>query len=154
MDPLTPIRPPNFRWIVPRLLAGSGRPGRPEHIAFLAREGVRAIVSATPLWEDVEQAARDHGIELLPIPIEDYGVPTDEQIRRFLRYMKEQMSQDKPVLVHCAAGVGRTGTLCSLWLVHEGASAEEALERVGVESPRQVALLRRWEGVRLEDSWG
>ena len=144
-----PIRPRNFRWIVEGRLAGSGLPDIPNHIVWMAEAGVRAIVSATPMSGAAERKARELGIEVLSLPIEDFGIPTAEQIDEFLAWTDARLAADQPVLVHCFAGIGRTGTLCSLWLVHHGASADEALEKVGVESHPQRVLLREREERRL-----
>ena len=145
------VRPTNFRWISPRKVAGSGRLTQPENVQWLHGEGIRAIVSAIPLYEDVVAAIRDMGMSHLRLPIEDFSVPTDDQVRRYLAFMDEQIGQRHPVLVHCAYGVGRTGTLCTLWLVHTGMGAEEALDRVGVESTSQKELVRRWEDIALSE---
>lgn len=142
--------PTNFRWISPRKLAGSGRLSQAENVDWLAAEGIRAVVSTIPLWEDVMQSIRTHGIEHLPLHVEDFGVPTDEQIERFIGFVDAHLARGAPVLVHCAYGVGRTGTLASLWLVHTGMPAQDALDRVGVESRVQVELIKRWEERRYE----
>lgn len=151
MQELPPVRPRNFRWIVDQQLAGSARPDSAEHIAWAAEAGVRAIVSATRMGRLAEQKARELGIDLLHLPIEDFDIPTDEQAAAFIAFTEARLANGQPVLVHCMAGVGRTGTLCSLWLVHKGMRAEEALTKVGVETAPQRALLTRWETRRNEE---
>ncbi|MBM3461041.1 MAG: hypothetical protein FJX76_02970 [Armatimonadetes bacterium] len=144
--------PSNFRWFSPRKVAGSARLSHPENVGWLAEQGIRGIVSAIPLWEDVRDAIKTAGIHHLELPIEDFGVPTDEQVAAYLAFVDEHLARQEPVLVHCAYGVGRTGTLAALWLVHTGMDAQDALHRVGVESNAQVRLVRRWEDRTLEQS--
>lgn len=46
----------------------------------------------------------------------DHGVPDSVQpILELVRLIREvQLSEDKPILVHCSAGCGRTGTICCI----------------------------------------
>lgn len=42
----------------------------------------------------------------------DHGVPdSPQQFLRFTQDIRERRSNDKPVIVHCSAGIGRTGVL-------------------------------------------
>jgi atypical dual specificity phosphatase len=67
-----------------------------------------------------------------------------------------RLIQEGDVLaVHCRAGLGRTGTVVAGWLIHEGLTAEAALDRLRridpgyVQSSQQEAFLHQLESAFL-----
>jgi protein-tyrosine phosphatase len=64
-------------------------------------------------------------VEHRRMPIRDFGVPTEEQMRGILDAIDEAVADRHTVLVHCRGGIGRTGTVVGCWMRRHGASAEE-----------------------------
>lgn len=60
-----------------------------------------------PQFAQEEAYAHSHGIKYIRIPVRLGGWPTSAEIRQFLRIAGDPA--DRPVLVHCAQGVRRTG---------------------------------------------
>jgi atypical dual specificity phosphatase len=93
---------------------------------------------------------RNIGFEYFLIPIRDFSVPKMEQIHDFLSFVEEMLQQNKPVVVCCGAGIGRTGTMLAVYLVSRCYPPEEALEEVkakrgvGVESYAQREAVFRY----------
>lgn len=122
----------NFSFVIEGELAGMACPGRfadlREDLLYLRRQGVRSIVSLTEYPLD-QRAVESLGFEYLHLPIPDYHAPTLAQVWTFLKFMERQRGAGA-VMVHCAAGQGRTGTILACALVHRGVSAEEAIRMV------------------------
>lgn len=144
----------NFSWLVPGSLAGMAQPGGwardwaavDADLDELKQRGVGAIASLTedPLPLGV---LRQHGMRHTHIPVADMAAPTMEQIDRFVEFVQEAQQCGLAVAVHCAAGMGRTGTMLAAFLVSQGVDARTALERVrrlrpgSVETSRQEAIV-------------
>jgi atypical dual specificity phosphatase len=122
----------NFSFVIDGELAGMACPGRFAHLrddlAYLRRQGVGAIVSLTEYPLD-HRTVEAFGFQYMHLPIPDYHPPTVEQVWTFLRFMERQRELGA-VMVHCAAGQGRTGTMLACALVHRGVPAEEAIRTV------------------------
>ncbi len=86
---------------------------------------------------------------LTQFPIPDFGAPEDEgAFRRLAEQTAGSLKTGAHVLIHCGAGVGRTGLTAIATLMAAGLSRREAERRVseagsGPETPRQVAFLDR-----------
>lgn len=150
------LAPPmqGFSWVVPGKLAAMPVPGRDRPLdqdaAFLEREGVRVLVSLTEEPPDRGVLA-SRRIDQAHIPVKDFTAPTLEQMIAFVAVVEDSAAAGKPVGVHCTAGLGRSGTMSAIFLVAEGASADEAITNVrrlrpgSIETPDQEDAVRRFE---------
>ncbi|MHA1470979.1 MAG: dual specificity protein phosphatase 23 [Candidatus Asgardarchaeia archaeon] len=120
--------PPNFSWVIDKLLAGSAYPHR-NNFQWLYENGIRAIVSLTetPIDKSIIQKWK---FKYLHIPIPDFDAPTYEQANKFLKFVETMIQKKKPVLVHCTAGCGRTGTMLAIYLIYNGYDADKAIDYI------------------------
>ena len=135
-----------FYWLIPRVLAGSGRPGGRAQIEdqrldadlrWLRAQNIEAILSMTeePL---VFAAVEGHGFAYLHVPVVDMTPPTPAQLDDALAFIDRQSARGRAVLVHCLVGQGRTGTVLAAYLIRAGHSPEQAIAELRIVCPRAV----------------
>lgn len=85
--------------------------------------------------------------ERWPLSVKNYGIPEDtNEFFRVAERAAESLRDGRNVLVHCGAGIGRTGTFAAFVLMRLRVPLEEALKRVkaagsGPETQEQGAFL-------------
>jgi len=132
----------NFRIVQDGVLYRSGQltPAALEKV--VAQYGIKTIVSlryppnigepAPDAWE--ESWASDHRVQHLRIQprewsADDESVPAEEGVKQFLKIMDNPTNH--PVLIHCYAGVHRTGSHCAIYRIdYQGWQNSAAIEEM------------------------
>ena len=131
-----------FGWVIEGKLAGMGRPGSSlsdlgQDLRLLAEEGISAIVTLTEdtLKPEPLEAA---GFEHIHIPVWDMSAPSQGDIQRFVQFVSSLLEAGRAVSVHCAMGLGRTGTMLACYLVYSGMDAHQAIGLVREKRPGSI----------------
>jgi len=67
----------------------------------------------------------------LNLPMQNFGLPADgEAFRGGIEQVGASLQRGDAVLMHCAAGLGRTGTAAACLLKHLGLPTSQALQRI------------------------
>ena len=72
-----------------------------------------------------------------------------EVIREEANWVIERLKKNQRVLVHCAAGMNRSSTICcAVLILLEGLTAEDALQRVREHHPWAKPDAHHWLALR------
>lgn len=142
------VLPRNFSWLEQAKVAGCARPESEAELKAVRAQGVQAIVSltGTPLNPEL---VSELGFDYLHSHIS--GAPTMQQLNEIVKLIEAKNAQSKPVLVHCAEGKGRTGTVLAAYLVYHGLRSDDAIQVVrqkrpgSIESPEQENAIHEFE---------
>ncbi len=141
----------NFSWLLEGEIAGSDLPRTRGDFVFLKNQGIQSIVSLTE--KTLRNEMNHHfNFKIYHIPIPDFFGPTPEETKKFIDFVANKKNQ--PVLVHCFAGVGRTGTMLAIYLVHKGMKPLDAIAEVRRARPgslqteaQEMAVIEAWAGM-------
>ena len=129
-------RPDKFSWLIENKLAGSGIPTSIDEVQWVIKQGIRSIVTVREEPLD-DEWVKD--VKYLHVISNDMGVPESNDLLAAVDFIHSRLTHDEPVLVHCLAGLGRTGTILASYLVkYQNMSADEAIQKVREERPGSI----------------
>jgi len=136
-----------INWLLPGRLGGCARPDSRAALRSLAAARCRLLISLTAEWTPDVLALKARGIASLRVPIIDFTPPTNAEAETVIRAIR---ATPGAVILHCAGGKGRTGTLLTAYLVSTGLPAEAAIKQARsryphwIETAGQIAFLKQF----------
>ena len=146
-------KPNRFSWVIENILAGSALPQSIGAVQWLTEQGIKSIVTIR------EEPLADNWIKdmnYLHVMSNDMGVPEFDDLIHAVDFIHRRITNNEPVLVHCLAGLGRTGVVLACYLVkYKNMTADEATQKVREERPGSIQSYPQEEIIfRFEKSLG
>jgi hypothetical protein len=120
------------------LLVGATEAAMHQHVQRFLAVGMTAFVDLTEAHESVPYfpfllAGVSEGTSppaYQRLSIRNWEVPTPDMMQRILDAIDTALAAGQRVYVHCAGGIGRTGTVVGCYLVRHGMPGEAALAEI------------------------
>jgi protein-tyrosine phosphatase len=121
----------------------------------IAQADIKQIVSLLEANEAYELGLQNeqkytekNHMEFISFPIKDRNIPLSRpKFEQLIQQLYQDITQGKNTVIHCRAGIGRTGMVAAAILMQDGFSVESACEKVsskrGVVVPETQAQ-RDW----------
>jgi len=125
------------------------------HIKYLKMQGITKVLSLleSDEAESLQLGAESYycaqeGIAFENFPIRDHDVTTAEALKPVASRLLNEIVEGEKLVVHCFAGIGRTGIVTSAILIENGFSANDAMNLITEkrqfkvpETPEQVQFV-------------
>jgi protein-tyrosine phosphatase len=83
------------------------------------------------VYDDLLGRYRRHFSTVVHVPLVDLEVPAKQDVERAVEALTKAERRDERILVHCAAGIGRTGIVTTAWLrIRYGLDVKAAIAEV------------------------
>jgi protein tyrosine phosphatase len=146
-------RPTNFSWVIEGKLAGCGLPVSEDEFGWVVDQGIRSIVTVREVGLPSDWF-NGSNIDYLHLAVEDFGAPNMEDLIQAVDFIDQQIQSGRPVMVHCAAGKGRTGAVLAAYLVKkQNLSADQAIEKVRGMRPGSVQSISQETAVSMYEKY-
>jgi atypical dual specificity phosphatase len=126
-------------WIDKERFGGASQPQLSD-LPFLKSIDLAGIIC---LQEESTSMELAHLLDIayLHRPIPDFGVPSSEDLPEILNFLSHQqkIKPNFPILIHCTAGNGRTGTiLASVIKILDQMTAKDAIQKIRTLNPLAI----------------
>ena len=129
-------KPDNFSWLIENKLAGSAIPTSNDEVQWAVGQGIKSIIT---IREEPLDDTWVKNVNYLHVLSNDMGVPEFNDLVYAVDFIHRRVTNNEPVLVHCLAGLGRTGTILACYLVkYQKMPTDEAIQKVREERPGSI----------------